>query len=182
LKHEPSERHKDRDGKPLILWVLRHAIAIAREDPECPADPLRALTPRGRSRQQESSEGLRLLGLAPERIITSPYLRARETAEIVAAVIGFPRDAIEESESLEPGEDPVGILGELRARPTTPTLLCGHAPHLDRLIARVIGAPVPCTELKRGGVACLELPGGPSSSGTLRWLMTPRSLRRLAIS
>lgn len=166
----------------MQLWVLRHAIAISRDDPECPADPLRALTEKGRRRQERAAQGLLRLGIAPERIISSPYVRARETAEIVADALGFPREAIEESSALEPGEDPRGILVELRADPSSPTLVCGHAPHVDRLVARVVGAAHPITELKKGGVACLELPGGPSAHGTLCWLLTSRALRRLASS
>jgi phosphohistidine phosphatase len=180
LKHAPAQGHKERGDKPFSVWVLRHAIAISRDDPECPDDPLRALTERGRRRQERASEGLRRLGVAPERIMTSPYVRARETAEIVARALGFPLDSIEENSALEPGEDPRGILAELRARPGSPTLLCGHAPHVDRLIARIVGAPLPITELKKGGVACLELPGGPASPGILRWLLSSRALRRLA--
>jgi len=180
LKHAASSGHKERGDKPFQVWVLRHAIAISRDDPECPEDPLRALTAKGRRRQERAAEGLCRLGVLPERIITSPYVRARETAEIVAAALGFPLADIEESSTLEPGEDPRGILAALRADPARGTLLCGHSPHVDRLIARIVGAPLPITALKKGGVACLELPGGPASTGILRWLLSSRALGRLA--
>ena len=69
-------------------------------------------------------------------------------------------------------------LAELGRSPVS-TLVCGHAPHLDRLIARVLNTPAEVTELKKGGTACLELPGGPASPGILHWLLPPRALRRL---
>ncbi len=162
----------------MQLWVVRHAIAISRDDPDCPPDPDRALTERGRRRMEEAAIGLRKLEVLPQRILTSPYLRARETAEIIAETLPFPV-VVEETESLEPDQDPMVLLGELGRSRDAPTLVCGHAPHLDGLIARVVDAPREFTRLKKGGAVGLELPGGPLSPGILHWSLPPRSLRQL---
>jgi phosphohistidine phosphatase len=166
----------------MLLWVVRHGIAVSRDDPDCPPDPERPLTEKGRRRMEQVADGLRRQGMAPGRLISSPYLRARQTAEIIAQALGLPHVAIELHEGIEPGEDPSAILGALSRGEPVDTLLCGHAPHLDRLIARVAGAPQPFTELKKGGAACLELPGGSPAPGTLLWLLPPSVPRRLATS
>ena len=163
----------------MLLYVVRHAIAFPRTHHDCPPDPERPLTEKGRRRMEEATAGLARLEVAPDRIITSPYVRARETAELVSLGLGFPLVEVEEDESLEPDQDPLVLLAELGRSPPRSTLVCGHAPHLDRLIARVLNAPEESTELKKGGTACLELPAGPASPGVLHWLLTPRVLRRL---
>ena len=162
----------------MLLWVVRHAIAISREDPASPADPERALTERGRWRMEEAARGLANLEVAPDRILSSPYVRARQTAEIVAEVLEFP-GSIECSESLEPGEDPAEIVREI-VLARVPTMVCGHAPHVDRLIAHLVGSTHGFTSLKKGGTAQLELSG--SATGVpalLDWLLPPRALRRV---
>lgn len=166
----------------MLLWVVRHAIAISRDDPACPSDPLRALTERGRDRMQRAARGLQKAGLAPDRWITSPYVRAVETADIVAAVLGADRTEIEVTDALEPGADPDDILGILTERPDADTVLFGHAPHCDALIDTATGAGSWFTALKKGGAACLELDPHKPASGTVLWLATPRILRHLGES
>jgi phosphohistidine phosphatase len=164
----------------MLLWVVRHGIAVSRDDPRCPPDPERPLTDKGRRRMERIAEGLRRLGMAPARLISSPYLRARQTAEIVAQALDLPPSGIELHEGIEPGEDPAAILGALAGSEPVDTLLCGHAPHLDRLIARISAAAHPFTELKKGGAACLELPDGATAPGALLWLVPPSVARRMA--
>ena len=161
------------------LYVVRHAIAFPRAHPECPPDPDRPLTEKGRRRMEEATAGLARLEVRPEHVWTSPYRRARETAEIVAEGLGFPLPEVEEHESLEFDQDPLVLLAEIGRITPASILVCGHAPHLDRLIARVLNAPGEATELKKGATACLELPSGPAAPGILHWLLPPRALRRL---
>ena len=162
----------------MYLWVVRHAIAIDRADPECPSDPDRELTAKGRSRMERAAMGLRRLGMTPERIVASPYVRAFQTAEVLAQAFLIPE--VEITPALEPEQDPMVILSELGKSPSIDTVVCGHAPHVDRLIARVCGAPGPFTSMKKGATAAIECPDGIESPGILRWMMTPRQLRARA--
>lgn len=162
----------------MYLWVVRHAIAIDRADPECPSDPDRELTAKGRSRMERAAAGLRRLDVVPERIVASPYVRAFQTAEVLAQAMLIPE--VEITPALEPDQDPMVILAELGKTAPVNTIICGHAPHVDRLVARVCGAPSPFTHLKKGSVAAIEMPDGVEGPGTLRWLMTPRQLRARA--
>ena len=126
----------------------------------------------------DAAYGLRALGVAPQCILASPYLRSVETAEIIAQVLRVPE--VEVTSSLEPDQDPMVLLAELGTAPTTDTLVCGHAPQVDRTIARVANAPRVFSALKKGGTACLEFPDGPSAPGVIHWLLTQKQLRKLA--
>ena len=70
----------------MNLYVVRHGIAIPPEDPACPPDPERWLTPKGVERTREMAQGLRALDVRPEVFLTSPYVRAVQTAAVVADV------------------------------------------------------------------------------------------------
>jgi phosphohistidine phosphatase len=159
----------------VYLWIVRHAIAIDRDDPECPADPDRELTPRGRQRMEREARGFAGLGIAPERIVSSPLVRAFQTAEVIAQVLRHPE--VEITPTLVGDEDPRALIAELSRSPNEDTLLCGHAPQVDALIAHICRAPEPFTRLKKGGVAALECPAGIEGPGSLLWLQTPKQLR-----
>ncbi len=162
----------------MQLWVIRHAIAFPRVNPDCPPDPLRPLTERGRRRMQAAARGLQELGVTPIRSLTSPFIRAQETAEIVLDALQITRDSLEENTDLLPGADPIDLLNNLFLK-NVDTAVFGHAPHLDRLIAAATNSSGDYTELKKGGTACLEFQGARDNTAILRWLMTPRSLRQI---
>jgi phosphohistidine phosphatase len=159
----------------MNLYLLRHGIAIDRDDPSCPADPDRFLTPRGIKRTRAACRGLRKLGVSPDLIAASPYRRAVETAEIAAKELGHDGELLL-SEALLPSADPAAWLTWLASREESAVLAAGHAPHLDLLIARAMGHSTMCTGLEKAGCACVEWsPGG----GRLVWLLEPRILKRL---
>ncbi len=163
----------------MILYLIRHGIAIDRTDPKSPPDSERPLTARGIQKTRSAALGLRDLGVKPDAILTSPYVRAAQTAEIFAEALGFPPDKIRASESLKPGENPAETLREV-ARLRVKEVACfGHAPHVDQLIAYLVEARAPFTTLKKAGAACLEQA---SSQGRweLLWMIAPKMLRELA--
>lgn len=163
----------------MLLYLMRHGIAIDREDPECPPDPERFLTKKGIAKTRGVALGLRALGIKPEAMLTSPFVRAVQTAEITAAALGFSRERIRKTEALMFGRKPAELFREL-ARVRGKEVICfGHAPHLDEVIAFALGGRAPVTALKKAGVACLELESISSPRGLLLWLHTPRSLRML---
>ena len=178
------------------LLLLRHGIAEERR-PGRP-DHGRALTAAGRRRTEAVLEKLVGLGLGVERLIASPLLRARQTAEIAVAVGLAP--ALELATALEPGGDPLPLLVAWLA-PAPPAgpdprplrlALVGHEPDLGDLAARLIGAPAGSIPLRKAGLALLEpegrgdadTPAGqdpaaiPPAAGIwrLRLLLSPRVL------
>ena len=142
---------------PQIL-LLRHGIAEERS-PDRP-DERRALTPAGRRRTSAVLERAVAIGLRVDRLITSPLLRARQTAEIALATGLTP--AVELATALEPGADPLPFLplwlagaavadgGGPQARRVA---LVGHEPDLGELAARLVGAPAGSITLRKIGRA-----------------------------
>ncbi len=162
----------------MILYLVRHGIAVDRTDPKCPTDPERPLTARGVQKSRSAALGLREMGAKPDAILTSPYVRAAQTAEIFAEALGFPVEKIRVSEFLKPGDNPAETLREAAKLRVKEVACFGHAPHLDRLIAYLVEARTAFTELKKAGAACLEQA---SSQGRweLRWMIVPKVLREL---
>jgi phosphohistidine phosphatase len=158
------------------LLLLRHGIA---EDGHPDGDAARALTPRGRERTAMAMAGLASLGVAPDRILTSPLVRARQTAELAERVLPRTAHALEVTPALRPGADPAELLRRF-AEAGGEWLCVGHAPHLDDLLALALGAarggP---TRLKKSGAACVAWDGPPRGPGRLVWLLPPLVLRRL---
>ena len=74
----------------MLLYLVRHGIAMDREDPNCPPDTERPLTPRGMKRTHAAALGLLAMKVKPDAVLTSPWLRSVQTAEIFCEVIGFP--------------------------------------------------------------------------------------------
>ncbi len=161
----------------MRVYLMRHGAAVDRENPACPPDAERPLTDEGKARSRQAAEGLRLLGVAPELVLTSAYVRARQTAEIACEVLGLGKDRLRETDALIPGADPQGLLAELRRSKAQEALCVGHLPHLDRALAALLDLTAPVTSLKKSGVACLDWSG--RGRGILLWLATPKLLRKL---
>jgi len=165
----------------MLLYIVRHGIAIDREDPKCPSDPERYLTPEGHTRTKEVARSMAALINTPKVLISSPYVRAIQTAEIFAEALQFSKVKIEKSELLLPGAEPSEFLRELARKKSVESVMCfGHAPQLDELISAALGAKKDLTELKKAGVACLEMSRVHPAVGKLVWLTTPRAVRKLA--
>ncbi len=163
----------------MLLYLVRHGVAVDRTDPECPADPERPLTRKGIEKTRAAMLGLRAQGIEPDVLITSPFLRAAQTAEIAAESLRYPRDKIRRSDSLKPGAEPAELWKEL-ARLRSKEVICfGHAPNLDLVIASALGARSTVTSLKKAGVACVELDSVAPPKGRLAWLFPPKILRML---
>lgn len=161
----------------MRLYIVRHGIAIDPTDAKSPSDPKRALTPEGVKKTREAMLGLRKLGVEPEAMLTSPYLRAVQTAELAADALKFPADKIERIEALLPGTPPAELFKELAKLRADSAMCFGHAPHLDLVIAHGLRLRNPVTALKKAGAACLELETLAPPDGELVWVVTPRALR-----
>jgi phosphohistidine phosphatase len=163
----------------MILYLIRHGIAIDRTDPEAPPEAERPLTARGVQKTRAAALGFTEAGVKPEILITSPYVRAAQTAEIFAEALGFAPEKIRVSEALKPAANPAEILKEIGHLKAKEVACFGHAPHLDLTISQLAGARGPFTELKKAGVCCFEQVQ-PRDRWRLRWILTPKILRELA--
>lgn len=161
------------------FYAIRHGIA---EDPETWTGPDRdrPLTPKGRRRTSEVGLALKKLGLAPDLIATSPYLRARETAEIIAKRLGCP-DRVRIEEALAGHRTVEDQLEWLQTCQDQVVAGVGHNPILTELVARLAatdGQPARIAELRKGGVAAFS--GDDDGSFRLEWIAPPGLLRKIS--
>jgi phosphohistidine phosphatase len=164
----------------MLLYLVRHGIAIDRDDPHCPPEADRFLTEEGLEKTAEVAKGVAALIDAPEIFISSPYVRAWQTAEIFAAAFHFKKNKIRKTEALLPGAEASAIYRELAKSKDAESAMCfGHAPHLDEAIAAALRCQRDATSMKKAGVACIELHRISPPTGTLAWLATPRILKRV---
>jgi len=165
----------------MMVYLVRHGIA---EDVSATGDDeSRRLTAQGRGRMQKAAAGLRRMGIRPATVLTSPLVRAAETAAIIAAAFpGLP--APRDFPALAPAVPPMETIAALRVFGRyRELLLVGHQPNLGHVAAVLLtGSPDGLIlELKKGACAALELSGFVARAGAvLRWLLPPRALRQLA--
>ncbi len=163
---------------PYELYLVRHGLAEDR-GAKWPDDGKRPLSADGMSRMKKSARGLDRVDVKFDVILSSPLVRARQTAEILSAEMdGHP--AIVNVESLAPGAPFALLVADLEkhARKTRIALV-GHEPGIGELAARLVGSRHPI-EFKKGAVARIDIdqipPNGP---GDLRWMLPPKFLRAL---
>lgn len=156
----------------MDIWLLRHATAEDRSATGRDAD--RELTPDGLRRAQRVARGLAALEPGIEMVLTSPFRRARQTAEAAARALALER-RLSLSGALEPQTDPDDILEEIAAHGSGCVLLVGHEPHLGELLGRLVGSGV-ALPLRKAAVAWVEREG---RAGTLRALLPAPILERI---
>jgi phosphohistidine phosphatase len=160
------------------LYLIRHGIAAERGD-EYPDDSKRPLTSRGISRLKKEAKALDDLGVELDLVITSPLVRARQTADVIAESLKS-KPTVTTSDALAPAGTPAAIMQELgkHARKARVALV-GHEPNIGELAARLVGAREPF-EFKKGAICRIDfevLP--PKGLGQLRWFVPPRMLRAI---
>jgi len=166
----------------MNLYILRHAPAVPRGTRGYARDSDRPLTPDGAKKMRAIAKGMRTLKLSCDVILSSPYVRARHTAEIAAAALGM-KKKLKFSAHLASNGSPENLIRELRAkyRSFDSVVLVGHEPYLSRLVAVLIsGGPDVSLSLKKGGLCKLSTQAlRYGRCATLEWLLTPRQLVRL---
>lgn len=166
----------------MKLCLVRHAIAIDRETPNLVSDAARELTAEGTEKMRRNARAMRKIGLVFDAVWTSPLIRARQTAEILADAFD-PKPPVEVVRALEPCGHFEDLLTRLRERQGTETIaLVGHEPSLGKLASFMLGGPrnvaIP---FKKGGAACIELEDlQPPLRGELKWLLTPKIMASIA--
>jgi len=159
----------------MNLYIIRHAIAVDEGSSEYEEDNQRPLTDKGKKKMRQIAKGLRALGVKFDMILSSPYVRATETAEILAEVFKMNKK-VKISENLIPMGDPDLLIAELNEAYTVDSIaLVGHEPELSHLIGLLVSenASMDLT-LKKGGVCSLSTDDlHHTRKATLEWLLTP---------
>ena len=165
----------------MILYLVRHAIAVESGTPGY-ADEDRPLTEEGIERMQRAARGLARLIDPPDLIASSPLLRAKQTAEILAVALQS-RDGVSEWPALIPSAAASKVLPQIKGQngDSGAILLVGHEPHISLLTALLMGTAPHAFAYKKGGVCALECPAKiTQGSAKMMWFLTPKQLRQLA--
>jgi phosphohistidine phosphatase len=157
----------------MELYILRHGIAEEGQPGSRDAD--RTLTSEGRRKLRDVLKLAAQAGVSPRCILTSPYVRAVQTAEIAAEVLGH-RDNLLRTDALTPGSDPRNVWDEIRAhRSAGSLLLASHEPLLSRVVAHLLGAPSLSVDMKKGALVRIDMEQfGPEPRGILKWMLVPK--------
>lgn len=156
----------------LKVYFLRHGIAAEPGDWKG-NDYDRPLTDDGRERIARQAKALRKLELKLDAIVTSPLARARATAEIVASALKI--TTIKEDDRLGGDFDISGLAEILQDHAgAKAVMLVGHEPSMSATIGRLVGEAR--VDLKKGGLACVELPDASTMIGRLLSLIPPKVL------
>ncbi len=161
------------------LYFIRHGVAAARGE-SYPDDSKRPLTSKGIAKLEKEVKALAALDVAFDQIVSSPLVRARQTADVFAE--GLPgKPPVATSDALAPGATHAAVLDELSKFARRKRIaLVGHEPDIGQLAARLIGARRPL-EFRKGAICRIDfgtLP--PTGPGTLVWFLTPKMLRKIA--
>jgi len=162
------------------LLIIRHAIAYERDRHRWRDDGARPLSPSGMRRSRQAAAGLKLITKAPDRLLTSPLVRARQTARILTEVAGWP--PAEESAELSPGAAVQSVFTLLAKDRSKRVAIVGHQPDLGALLTACLlgnhnGIPI---DWKKNAVACVAFEDTVRAGrAALKWLATPRMLRGL---
>ena len=147
------------------LYFLRHGDADHPGKPTWKTDAERPLNPEGRRRMTAEARGMKALGITIDAIVTSPYVRAAQTARCVASAYGL-EERIVPSELLEPGGSFRDLEKALRGTRGDAVLVVGHAPDLGLWAGHLVGADeIP---LGKGWLAWVRLRAGEMRKGSAR--------------
>ncbi len=168
----------------MLIYLLRHGPAGERDPARYPDDDLRPLTDDGRRRTESVARGIAALGLRMDHILSSPLVRARQTADLAARHLKFAARQIVETPSLAPESPPADGLGELATLDIdASTLLVGHEPHLSQLLSLLVAGRTDAvqTDFKKAGLAGVECDDVVSAGrGVLQFLLKPGQLVQMA--
>ncbi len=162
----------------MLLYIVRHAWAEGYGDPAWPDDDLRPLLAEGRERFARVAKTLSARGVAPQRIATSPLVRCRQTAEILAKHTEGKPEIVERPE-LAPGSDLEGIVQwtVAEAGRCDEVAWVGHAPDVGLFLAELCGVARGQIRFAKGAVAAVDFDGPVAvGRGELRGLVTAKLL------
>jgi phosphohistidine phosphatase len=164
----------------MDLYLLRHGIAVEPGTPGFEDDGARPLIPKGRRQLRKSVEAMKALRLDFDLILSSPLVRARQTAEIVAAGLKL-RKRLKFSNALAPRGQATLLFRQLEREKPVPKsiLLVGHEPDLSQLVSLLVtGGPHLEMDFRKGGLCKLETEKlRTGRCARLLWLLTPKQMK-----
>ena len=167
----------------MNIFILRHGIAVERGTKGFEKDSERPLTSKGKRQLVKSAAAMKRMKLRFDLILSSPYKRALQTAEIVAEELKLQK-RLRLSDMLKSENDPETIIGEIAALKPAPKnlLLVGHEPYLSQLISRLVsGNGDMAMDFKKGALCKLEMEKlDGAASAQLVWLLTPKLMKEMA--
>ena len=167
----------------MNIFILRHGIAVERGTRGFEKDADRPLTAKGKRQLRKSAAAMKRMKLRFDLILSSPYERAKRTAEIVAEELKL-KKRLKFTDSLKYESDPAMAIGEIAMLKRMPKnlLLVGHEPYLSRLISWLTsGEDTTAIDFKKGGLCKLEVEKlMPGKCAQLAWLLSPRLMKEMA--
>ena len=163
------------------LFILRHAVAESRENWAPKSERERPLTRKGEKEMFRVAKGMKKLDLDFDLVLSSPFVRAKRTAEIAAEVLGLERK-LKFSEKLGADAEPEPFITEARRLfgSAGKVLLVGHEPFLSELISLFVrGDTDVAIKFKKAGLCKVSLDSIKPGDGILEWLLTPGQLSKL---
>jgi phosphohistidine phosphatase len=158
----------------MEIYLVRHAVAEKRDAARWSDDSTRPLTAKGAKQFVRAARGLRELVPRVELVLSSPYRRAWQTAEILQQEAGWP--ASEPCDALAEAAPATAALKLLQERSQSGSVaLIGHDPHLPALVALLLAGPDVDVQVKleKGGIIFLDCLGNPApGQARLRWILT----------
>jgi len=164
----------------MEIYLLRHAIAVERAAQGGP-DEKRALTTEGRRKLRRVAKAMRAMRLSFDVIFSSPLVRARQTAEVVAEELRL-KKRLQETGQLAPDVSPtkqIAWLKNLRPSPGS-VLLVGHEPNFSELTSHLLtGGRLLAINFKKAGLCKVTADRIAAGGATLEWLLTPKQMERM---
>ena len=159
----------------MQLYIVRHAFAGHYGDPRYPNDDLRPLTTKGRKRFGRLVKKLARRGFAPTVVATSPLVRCRQTADVIAERLGL-SDPVVELDALRPASELDALIEWTVRQAADLVAWVGHSPDVDQLAASLIGARGGAIRFAKGAIAAIDFEREPAlGQGELRWFATCKS-------
>ncbi len=157
----------------MELYILRHGIA--EEGNAGQKDSERALTDEGRKKLREVMRVAQRADVAPALIVSSPYLRAVQTAEIAIDVLRY-KGTLLQTPVLIPSSEPEPVWHEVRTHKDAPSImLVGHEPLLSQVVGYVLGARLLQVDMKKAALVRVDVESfGAQPRGILKWMLTPK--------
>ena len=157
----------------MEIYLLRHAIAEERSASGRDAD--RQLTEEGRQKLRKVMKRAAGAGVEPSLILSSPLIRAVQTAEIAAEFLKY-AGRIVKVDSLTPDSSPREVWEEIRTRKDEPAiLLAGHEPLYSATTAYLLGSTRSMVDFRKAGLVRIDVQGfGATPGGILQWMLTPK--------
>ncbi len=156
----------------MEIYLLRHAAA--ENAPPGTKDSDRALTPEGREKLKRVLKRAKGAGVEAGVILSSPYRRALQTAEMAAEVLGYRRKVVQTA-ALVPNASPHDVWQEIRSRTDESSiLLASHEPLMSATVALLLGSPAMLVDMKKSALVRVDCDHfGPEPNGILKWMLTP---------